>query len=106
MSLGAAPPSIADAESTAASADHRTPDERHRAMTPDQVRGRLWAQRFKLVFHNDATTCIHCGGAVGIVACMEAPHTFRAILNHFEQHGALERAHYRPAPRAPPGTDA
>ncbi|MBG3926067.1 hypothetical protein I5J08_31880, partial [Pseudomonas aeruginosa] len=26
----------------------------------------------------------------------------RAILAHFEKHGALEQAHYRPAARAPP----
>jgi len=30
------------------------------------------------------------------------PAAIRAILAHFEKHGALEQAHYRPAARAPP----
>ena len=29
-----------------------------------------------------------------------------AILAHFAKHGALEKAHYRPAARAPPTYDA
>ena len=55
------------------------------------------------------TTCAHCGGAVRIVASIEDPKAIieeptaiRAILAHFEKHGALEQAHYRPAARAPP----
>ena len=80
----------------------RSPEERRRAMTPDQVRGRLWAQRLKRVFNIDVTTCVHCGGAVWIVASIEEPTAIRAILAHFEKHGALEEAHYRPAARAPP----
>ena len=50
----------------------------------------------------DITTCAHCGGAVRIVASIEEPTAIRAILAHFEKHGALEQAHYRPAARAPP----
>ncbi|HFU8286717.1 TPA: IS91 family transposase, partial [Escherichia coli] len=50
----------------------------------------------------DVTTCAHCGGAVRIVASIEDPKAIRAILAHFEKHGALEQAHYRPAARAPP----
>ncbi len=53
----------------------------------------------------DITTCAHCGGAVRIVASIEEPtaiRAIRAILAHFEKHGALEQAHYRPAARAPP----
>uniref|UniRef100_UPI002163CCDF hypothetical protein n=1 Tax=Micrococcus luteus TaxID=1270 RepID=UPI002163CCDF len=46
--------------------------------------------------------CAHCGGAVRIVASIEEPTAIRAILAHFEKHGALEQAHYRPAARAPP----
>jgi len=75
-------------------------------MTPDQVRGRLWAQRLKRVFNIDVSTCGHCGGAVRIVASIEEPTTIRVILAHFEKHGAMEPAHYRPAARAPPAVAA
>jgi len=30
----------------------------------------------------------------------------RAILAHFEKHGALQKVHYRPAARAPPAVAA
>ena len=50
----------------------------------------------------DITTCIHCGGAVRIVASIEELTAIRAILAHFEKHGAREQTHYRPAARAPP----
>ena len=86
--------SATDAESTKASSDERTPDERRRAMS--------WAQRLKRVFGIDVSTCVHCGGAVRIVASIEEPNAIRAILAHFAKHGALEEAHYRPAARAPP----
>ncbi|MBN8429183.1 MAG: hypothetical protein J0L65_17165 [Xanthomonadales bacterium] len=43
----------------------------------------------------------HCGDAVRIVVSIEEPTAIRAILAHFEKHGALEEAHYRPAARAP-----
>ncbi len=66
------------------------------------VLGLVWAQRLKRVFSIDITTCAHCGGAVRIVASIEEPTAIRAILAHFEKHGALEQAHYRPAARAPP----
>lgn len=77
-----------------ANTDHRTPDERRRAMT--------WAQRLKRVFNIDVQACLHCGGKVRIVASIEERTSIRAILAHFEKHGALEQAHYRPAARAPP----
>ena len=58
-----------------------------------------WAQRLKRVFSIDITTCAHCGGAaVRIVASIEEPIAIRAILAHFEKHGALEQAR-RPAAR-------
>ena len=61
------------------------------------------AQRLKRVFGIDVTTCVHCGGAVRSVASIEEPTAIRAILAHFEKHGALEEAqHYRPRPRGPP----
>ena len=65
-----------------------------------------WAQRLKRVFNIDVTTCIHCGGAVRIVASIEEPAAIRAILGHFAKHDALEEAHYRPGPRAPPAAAA
>ncbi|MEZ5485833.1 MAG: transposase, partial [Lysobacteraceae bacterium] len=55
-----------------ANSDHRTPDERRRAMS--------WAQRLKRVFSIDVTTCAHCGGTVRIVASVEEPTAIRAIL--------------------------
>ncbi|UNB75900.1 hypothetical protein MJK71_29495 [Escherichia coli] len=62
-----------------------------------------WAQRLKRVFSIDVTACVHCGGTVHrIVASIEEPTAIRAILAHFEKHGAREEAHYRPAARAPP----
>ena len=65
-----------------------------------------WAQRLKRVFGIDVSTCVHCGGAVRIVASIEEPTAIRQILAHFEKHGALEQAHYRPAARAPPAAAA
>jgi len=62
-----------DVASAGANIDDRSPIERRRAMTPDQVRGRLWAQRLKRVFGIDVKTCIHCGGSVRIVASIENP---------------------------------
>lgn len=80
-----------DAQFDRASSDDRTSDERRRAMT--------WAQRLKRVCGIDVNTCVHCGGAVRIVASIKDPTAIRAILSHFEKHGALEQAHYRPAGR-------
>ena len=87
-----------DADSTTTPTDDRTPAERRRSMT--------WAQRLKRVFGIDVSTCIHCGGAVRIVACIEEPKAIRAIIAHFAKHGALEAAHYRPGPRGPPAKAA
>jgi len=58
------------------------------------------------VFGIDVNPCGHCGGAVRIVASIEEPTAIRAILAHFEKLGALKKAHYRPAPRAPPAVAA
>jgi hypothetical protein len=72
----------------------RSPEEKRRSMS--------WAQRLKRVFGIDVNVCVHCGGSVRIVASIEEPSAIRAILAHFEKHGALEEAHYRPAARARP----
>jgi hypothetical protein len=90
--------SATDARSSGSTQDHRSPDERRRAMS--------WAQRLMRVFGIDATTCVRCGGSVRIVAAVEDPTAIRAILGHFKKHGALEEAHYRPAARAPPAAAA
>ncbi len=65
-----------------------------------------WAHRLRRVFNIDVTICVHCGGAVRIVASIEEPTAIRAILVHFEKHDAREQAHYRPAARAPPAEAA
>jgi len=65
-----------------------------------------WAQRLKRVFNIDVSTCGHCGGTVRIVASIEVPIAIRAILAHFAKHGALQKAHDRPAARAPPAVAA
>jgi hypothetical protein len=77
---GKRPAADTDPADGKANIDHRTPGERRRAMT--------WAQRLKRVFSIDVTNCTHCGGAVRIVASIEDPTAVRAILAHFEKHGA------------------
>lgn len=76
----------------------RSPEQRLRAMS--------WAQRLKRVFDIDIKTCARCGGPVRIVASIEEPNAIRATHGHFEKHGALETAHYRPEPRGPPAAAA
>jgi len=40
----------------------------------------------------DVNACGHCGGTLRIVASIEQPTAIRAILAHFEKHGALEKS--------------
>jgi len=47
------------------------------AITPDQVRGWLWAKRLKRVFNIDIQTCDKCGGDVRIIASIEDPEVIR-----------------------------
>ena len=54
---------------------------RHVAMTPDQVRGRLWAQRLKRVFKIDIETCAHCGGAIKVIASIRLKSTLAGALS-------------------------
>jgi len=86
---GKRPPT--DEESIGANSDHRSLEEKRRSMT--------WAQRLKRVFNIDVSTCVHCGGALRIVASIEEPTAIRVMLAHVEKHGALQKAHYRPAKR-------
>ncbi len=69
---------------------------------PTNAAAMTWAQRLKRVFGIDVSTCVHCGGAVQIVASIEEPTVIRAIHAHFEKHDAMEEAQYRPLLRAPP----
>ena len=71
-------------------------------MTPDQVRGRLWAQRLKRVFNIDIETCSECGGAVKVIACIEDPVVIKKILTHLKGKAAPEPAGVLPSVRAPP----
>jgi hypothetical protein len=79
-----------------------TPGERHAAMTPDQVRGRLWAQRLKRVFKIDIETCSACGGAVKIIACIEDPAVIEKILTHLNKKEDSAKPAPLPESRAPP----
>jgi len=51
-------------------------------MTPDQVRGRLWAKRLKRVFNIDITACDKCGADLRIIASIEDPAVIQKILAH------------------------
>ena len=75
-------------------AQEQTPPERHAAMT--------WAQRLKRVFHIDIQTCQACGGAVRIIACIEAPVVIEQILTHLGNQSATAQAPRLPPCRAPP----
>jgi hypothetical protein len=76
--------------------------ERRAAMTPDQVRGRLWAQRLKRVFNIDIETCSDCGGAVKVIACIEDPVVIEKILTHLNEKVASPGTGLLPEVRAPP----
>ena len=69
---------------------------RHVSMTPDQVRGRLWAQRLKRVFKIDRLTCEHCGGAVKVIARIEDSVVIKQILAHLERRAAPAMPVFRP----------
>jgi len=55
------------------------------AITPDQVRGRLWAKRLKRVFNIDIETCDKCGGDVRIIARIEDPAVIRTLLAYLNK---------------------
>ena len=71
-------------------------------MTPDQVRGRLWAQRLKRVFKIDIETGEHCGGAVKVIASIEDPAVIKQILEHLDRRAEPATPAFRPFARAPP----
>jgi hypothetical protein len=82
--------------------EEKTPAERRAPMTPDHVRGRLWAQRLKRVFGIDIETCAACGGALRIIACIEDPAVIKKILTHLDTKDATAAPARSPPVRAPP----
>jgi hypothetical protein len=65
-----------------------------------------WAQRQKRVFNINVETCVHCGGAVKVIACIEDQEVIDKILSHLRKKDSL------PSPsivlletRAPPQTN-
>jgi len=79
---------------THAEAEASTPVERHAAMT--------WAQRLKRVFNIDIETCVECGGAVKVIACIEDPVVIKKILSHLKQKAETHESSPLPESRAPP----
>jgi len=73
----------------AAKTNVRTPAARRIAMR--------WAQRLKRVFDIDVETCVGCGGTMRIIASIEDPVVFKAILAH------LAGKAYSAQPRLGPG---
>ena len=61
-----------------------------------------WAQRLKRVFGIDIETCPACGGAVGIIACIEDPGVIDKILTQLDTQLAEPSASMRPPCWAPP----
>jgi hypothetical protein len=72
----------------------RTPAERRASMS--------WAQRLKRVFNIDIETCRECGGAVKVIACIEAPVVIKQILDHLKHKAENSESRALPESRAPP----
>lgn len=77
----------------AAEAEEPTAAERRASMT--------WAQRLRRVFNIDLEICSACGGAVRIVACIEAPEVIGKLLAHLERK-TLDPETSRPPSRGAP----
>ena len=71
-------------------AQEQTPAERRVAMN--------CAQRLKRVFNIDIETCVACGGAVRLIACIEDPVVIKKILSHLACKAATKES--RRFPRA------
>ena len=61
-----------------------------------------WAQRLKRVFHIDIETCHDCGGAMKVIACIEAPVVINKILEHLKKKDEASESNALPESRAPP----
>jgi len=62
--------------------------EQHAAMS--------WAQRLKRVFNIDISTCDACGGAVKVIASIEAPAVIKQILAQLQRKA--EAKEFNPLP--------
>ncbi len=71
-----------------------SPVTRRNAMT--------WAQRLKRVFNIDMETCVHCGGKIKVIACVEDPVVIKKILTHLEDSFEDRSGSVNGDPRAPP----
>ena len=72
----------------------RSAIERHAAMT--------WAQRLRRVFSIDAESCVRCGKAVRVIACIEEPALIERILTHVRGKGENSAASLGPPSTGPP----
>jgi hypothetical protein len=98
------------------------PNSKHRALVTPAKRGRgnkarvveerpspaerrasmTWAQRLKRVFNIDIETCSECGGAMKVIACIEAPLLIKQVLDHLRQKVETSEPSVLPENRAPP----
>ena len=80
-----------------ASAEVRSPTERHAAMT--------WAQRLKRVFNIEIEVCSRCGGSVSVISCIEDQDIIDKILAHLREKDQTSPTLplLTPPSRAPPG---
>lgn len=60
-----------------------------------------WAQRLKRVFGIDTDSCVACGGALRIIACIEDPLVIEKILAHLGAKAAAVQLARPPPSRAP-----
>jgi hypothetical protein len=61
-----------------------------------------WAQRLKRAFGIDIETCLACGGAVRVLACIEDPVVIEQNLTHLDEKGDAADTDRLPPCRAPP----
>jgi len=66
------------------------------------IRPPFWCLHPLLDFASACSVTSLTSGVNSTCGSQPVPAAIRAILAHFEKHGALEQAHYRPAARAPP----
>ena len=72
----------------------QTPAERRAAVT--------WAQRLNRVYNLDIQTYPVCGGAMKVIACIEAPVVIKKILDHLKEKATPELLGLLPSARAAP----
>ena len=61
-----------------------------------------WAQRLKRVFGIDVESCVRCGQAVKIIACIEEPALIERILEHVRGKTESDTASLGPPSTGPP----